>query len=409
MPAFDYQALDRRGRLKKGMLEGDSARQVRQQLRDQGLAPTKVSPASQRLSGESTASSFLGNLFEPSLSVSERALITRQLATLIGAGLPVEEALLAVSRQTELPKTQKMLVTVRARVMEGYSLAGSLEVYPRAFPDLFRATVAAGESSGHLDAVLNQLADFSEAQHESASRIQQALVYPVILFVLTLLILAGLLGYVVPDIVAVFADTGQALPSLTIWIITLSDFVAAYGWVILLAIVILVFGARKILAVETHRLVFDRFLLKAPLSSKMARGRNIAQFASTLSILTASGVPLVDAMKIAGQVISNRWLRNEVSQATVRVSEGSSLQSALQASGYFPPMMLYMIASGESSGELDGMLARVAKYLQQDLEALLATLLSLIGPMMLIIMGGAVFTIVMAILLPIINLNQMVA
>lgn len=409
MPAFDYQALDRRGRLKKGMLEGDSARQVRQQLRDQGLAPTKVSPASQRLSGESTASSFLGNLFEPSLSVSERALITRQLATLIGAGLPVEEALLAVSRQTELPKTQKMLVTVRARVMEGYSLAGSLEIYPRAFPDLFRATVAAGESSGHLDAVLNQLADFSEAQHESASRIQQALVYPVILFVLTLLILAGLLGYVVPDIVAVFADTGQALPSLTIWIITLSDFVAAYGWIILLAIVILVFGARKILAVETHRLVFDRFLLKAPLSSKMARGRNIAQFASTLSILTASGVPLVDAMKIAGQVISNRWLRNEVSQATVRVSEGSSLQSALQASGYFPPMMLYMIASGESSGELDGMLARVAKYLQQDLEALLATLLSLIGPMMLIIMGGAVFTIVMAILLPIINLNQMVA
>lgn len=409
MPAFDYQALDRRGRLKKGMLEGDSARQVRQQLRDQGLAPTKVSPASQRLSGESTASSFLGNLFEPSLSVSERALITRQLATLIGAGLPVEEALLAVSRQTELPKTQKMLVTVRARVMEGYSLAGSLEVYPRAFPDLFRATVAAGESSGHLDAVLNQLADFSEAQHESASRIQQALVYPVILFVLTLLILAGLLGYVVPDIVAVFADTGQALPSLTIWIITLSDFVAAYGWIILLAIVILLFVARKILAVETHRLVFDRFLLKAPLSSKMARGRNIAQFASTLSILTASGVPLVDAMKIAGQVISNRWLRNEVSQATVRVSEGSSLQSALQASGYFPPMMLYMIASGESSGELDGMLARVAKYLQQDLEALLATLLSLIGPMMLIIMGGAVFTIVMAILLPIINLNQMVA
>jgi general secretion pathway protein F len=409
MPAFDYQALDRRGRLKKGMLEGDSARQVRQQLRDQGLAPTKVSPASQSLSGESTASSFLGNLFEPSLSVSERALITRQLATLIGAGLPVEEALLAVSRQTELPKTQKMLVTVRARVMEGYSLAGSLEIYPRAFPDLFRATVAAGESSGHLDAVLNQLADFSEAQHESASRIQQALVYPVILFVLTLLILAGLLGYVVPDIVAVFADTGQALPSLTIWIITLSDFVAAYGWIILLAIVSLLFGARKILAVETHRLVFDRFLLKAPLSSKMARGRNIAQFASTLSILTASGVPLVDAMKIAGQVISNRWLRNEVSQATVRVSEGSSLQSALQASGYFPPMMLYMIASGESSGELDGMLARVAKYLQQDLEALLATLLSLIGPMMLIIMGGAVFTIVMAILLPIINLNQMVA
>jgi len=322
--------------------------------------------------------------------------------------LPVEEALLAVSKQTQMPKTQKMLVTVRARVMEGYSLAGSLEAYPKAFPDLFRATVAAGESSGHLDAVLNQLADFSEAQYESASRVQQALVYPVILFVLTLLILAGLLGYVVPDIVAVFADTGQALPALTVWIIALSDFVTDFGFFVLLLLVALALMMRRLLAVESNRLVFDRLLLRAPLSAKMAKGRSIAQFASTLSILTGSGVPLVDAMKIAGQVVSNRWLRTEITQATLRVSEGSSLQSALQVSGYFPPMMLYMIASGESSGELDSMLARVARYLQQDVEALLATLLSLIGPLMLIIMGGAVFTIVMAILLPIINLNQMV-
>ena len=408
MPAFDYQALDDRGRVKKGMLEGDSARQIRQQLRDQGLAPTKVVLASQAITVEASSGNFLGALFEPTLSVSERALITRQLATLIGAGLPVEEALLAVSKQTQTPKTQKMLVTVRARVMEGYSLAGSLEAYPKAFPDLFRATVAAGESSGHLDAVLNQLADFSEAQYESASRVQQALVYPVILFVLTLLILAGLLGYVVPDIVAVFADTGQALPALTVWIIALSDFVTDFGFFVLLLLVALALMMRRLLAVESNRLVFDRLLLRAPLSAKMAKGRSIAQFASTLSILTGSGVPLVDAMKIAGQVVSNRWLRTEITQATLRVSEGSSLQSALQVSGYFPPMMLYMIASGESSGELDSMLARVARYLQQDVEALLATLLSLIGPLMLIIMGGAVFTIVMAILLPIINLNQMV-
>jgi len=390
------------------MLEGDSARQIRQQLRDQGLAPTKVVLASQAITVEASSGNFLGALFEPTLSVSERALITRQLATLIGAGLPVEEALLAVSKQTQMPKTQKMLVTVRARVMEGYSLAGSLEAYPKAFPDLFRATVAAGESSGHLDAVLNQLADFSEAQYESASRVQQALVYPVILFVLTLLILAGLLGYVVPDIVAVFADTGQALPALTVWIIALSDFVTDFGFFVLLLLVALALMMRRLLAVESNRLVFDRLLLRAPLSAKMAKGRSIAQFASTLSILTGSGVPLVDAMKIAGQVVSNRWLRTEITQATLRVSEGSSLQSALQVSGYFPPMMLYMIASGESSGELDSMLARVARYLQQDVEALLATLLSLIGPLMLIIMGGAVFTIVMAILLPIINLNQMV-
>ena len=301
-----------------------------------------------------------------------------------------------------------MLVTVRTRVLEGFSLARSLEVFPKAFPELFRATIAAGESSGHLEAVLNQLADFSESQYESATRIQQALVYPVILFVLTVLILAGLLGYVVPDIVAVFADTGQALPDLTRLIIALSDFVAGYGWLVGLGLIAAGLGVRQILSLASYRLKFDQFLLRAPLVAKMSRGRNISQFASTLSILSASGVPLVDAMKIAGAVVSNTWLRAEVEAATVRVSEGSSLQAALQASGYFPPMMLYMIASGESSGELDGMLARVARYLQQDVEALLATLLSLIGPLMLVIMGGAVFTIVMAILLPIINLNQMV-
>jgi general secretion pathway protein F len=293
-------------------------------------------------------------------------------------------------------------------VLEGFSLARSLEVFPKAFPELFRATIAAGESSGHLEAVLNQLADFSESQYESATRIQQALVYPVILFVLTVLILAGLLGYVVPDIVAVFADTGQALPDLTRLIIALSDFVAGYGWLVGLGLIAAGLGARQILSLASYRLKFDQFLLRAPLVAKMSRGRNISQFASTLSILSASGVPLVDAMKIAGAVVSNTWLRAEVEAATVRVSEGSSLQAALQASGYFPPMMLYMIASGESSGELDGMLARVARYLQQDVEALLATLLSLIGPLMLVIMGGAVFTIVMAILLPIINLNQMI-
>ncbi len=409
MPAFEYQALDARGRTKSGMLEGDSARQVRQSLRDQGLAPTQVKWTSQGGEGEPAATNFFSGFFQPTLTVSERALITRQLATLIAAGLPIEESLLAVSRQTELPKTQKMLVTVRTRVLEGFSLARSLEVFPKAFPELFRATIAAGESSGHLEAVLNQLADFSESQYESATRIQQALVYPIILFVLTILILAGLLGYVVPDIVAVFADTGQALPDLTRLIIALSDFVAGYGWLVGLVVIAAALGMRQILSVASYRLRFDQFLLRAPLVAKMSRGRNISQFASTLSILSASGVPLVEAMKIAGAVVSNTWLRAEVEAATVRVSEGSSLQSALQASGYFPPMMLYMIASGESSGELDGMLARVARYLQQDVEALLATLLSLIGPLMLVIMGGAVFTIVMAILLPIINLNQMVS
>jgi len=408
VPAYEFEALDQTGRSKKGIVEGDSARQVRQILRDRSLAPLRVDLTSAANQGNINKAGASFDVFGSRLSVSERALVTRQLATLIAAGLSVEESLLAVSKQTESPRTQLMLVTVRAKVMEGYSFARSLQEYPKAFPELYRATVEAGESAGHLEQVLNQLADFSEAQYESGLRIQQAMIYPVILLILTVAILGGLLGYVVPDIVEVFADTGQALPALTQMIIGASDFVMSYGIFVVVLVILAVMGFKRMLGVTAFRLKFDQKMLHLPVFAKMARGRNTAQFASTLSILSSSGVPLVEAMQISSGVVSNTWLRLQVKEATVKVREGSSLQSALEQSGYFPPMMLYMIASGESSGELDQMLARVAKHMQQDVEVLLATLLSLIGPLMLVLMGGAVFTIVMAILLPIINLNQLV-
>ncbi|MEJ6515368.1 MAG: type II secretion system inner membrane protein GspF [Pseudomonadales bacterium] len=405
MAAFEYIALNDKGREEKGIFEADSSRQVRQMLRDKGLAPLSVTATKE----EKASSNAFGNLFKPTLSIRELALVTRQLATLIAASLPIEEALLAVSKQSEKPKTKAMLIAVRSKVLEGFSLANSLAEYPRAFPELYRATVAAGESAGHLDLVLNRIADFTESQQESRSRVQQAMVYPVILFLLTVAILAGLLGYVVPDIVKVFADTGQDLPALTIFIIALSDFVKDYGVFVVIALVALSFAARRALEVASIRLEFDRRLLHLPLIAKMSRGMNTAQFASTLSILSSSGVPLVEAMKIAGQVLSNTWLRLKVSEATIKVSEGSSLNAALEQSGYFPPIMLHMIASGESSGQLDDMLSRVSNSMQQDVELLLGVLLSLFGPFMLLLMGGAVFTIVMAILLPIINLNQLVS
>ena len=405
MAAFEYIALNDKGREEKGIFEADSSRQVRQMLRDKGLAPLSVTATNE----EKASSNAFGNLFKPTLSIRELALVTRQLATLIAASLPIEEALLAVSKQSEKPKTKAMLIAVRSKVLEGFSLANSLAEYPRAFPELYRATVAAGESAGHLDLVLNRIADFTESQQESRSRVQQAMVYPVILFLLTVAILAGLLGYVVPDIVKVFADTGQDLPALTIFIIALSDFVKDYGVFVVIALVALSFAARRALEVASIRLEFDRRLLHLPLIAKMSRGMNTAQFASTLSILSSSGVPLVEAMKIAGQVLSNTWLRLKVSEATIKVSEGSSLNAALEQSGYFPPIMLHMIASGESSGQLDDMLSRVSNSMQQDVELLLGVLLSLFGPFMLLLMGGAVFTIVMAILLPIINLNQLVS
>ena len=407
MPAFDYIALTARGKEEKGVLEADSVRQVRQILRDKGLTPLDVNHTQPRTTGKQK-SSFLVDFLKPSLSTNERALVTRQLATLIGAALPVEEALLAVSKQNGKPAIHSMLITVRSKVMEGFSLANALGEYPKAFPTLHRATVAAGESAGHLDLVLERLADFTETQQASASRVKQAMVYPVILFVLTVFILSGLLGYVVPDIVKVFSDSGQALPWLTRTVIAVSNFVVSFGFLVLLAVIALGFAIRRILSIPSVRLQYDRRLLHLPLIGTLSRGTNTAQFASTLSILSSSGVPLVDAMQIAGEVLSNTWLRKQVSEATVKVSEGSSLSSALEQSGYFPPMMLHMIASGESSGELDNMLSRVAQHQQQDAELLMSLLLSLFGPVMLIFMGGAVFVIVMAILLPIINLNQLV-
>lgn len=403
MAAFEYIALNERGREQKGVLEADSSRHVRQILRDRGLAPLSVEASSEK---KTSKRSF--NWFRPSLSVSERALITRQLATLIAAGLPVEEGLLAVSRQTENTRTQKMLAAVRSQVMEGYSLANSFAGYPNAFPVSYRATVAAGESAGHLDLVMDRLADFTESQQVSRAKIQQAAIYPIVLFTLTLAILAGLLGYVVPDIVEVFSDTGQELPFLTTMIIAISNFVVDYGLYVLLLIVLLVVLLRRLLKVPGIRLAWDRRLLHLPVVARLSRGINASQFSSTLSILSSSGVPLIDAMTITGEVLSNSWLKQAVSRASVNVSEGSTLNAALEKSGYFPPMMLHMIASGESSGELDDMLKKVAAYMQQDVELLTGILLSLFGPLMLLIVGCTVFIIVMAILLPIINLNQLI-
>ncbi len=404
MPAFEYTALNKRGREEKGVLEADSMRQVRALLRERGLAPLGVAASREK----KERSNPLARLFTPGLSIRELALVTRQLATLIGAGLPVEEALLAVSRQSENPRMEGMLISVRSKVLEGYSLAISLADFPRAFPELYRATVSAGESAGHLDLVLNRLADYTETRQVSRQKVQQAMVYPVILFVLTIAILAGLLGYVVPDIVKVFSDTGQDLPFLTTLIIRMSDFVRDWWIVVLVLIGALWVLGHQLLRQPAFRLQYHRRLLHLPLVSKLSRGTNTSQFSSTLAILSSSGVPLVEAMRIAGQVLTNTWLQTKVNEATTRVSEGSSLHVALEESGYFPPMMLHMIASGESSGELDEMLARVAVHTQQDVDMTMGIMLSLFGPMMLLMMGGAVFTIVMAILLPIMNLNQLV-
>jgi len=402
MPAYEYKALDSRGKQKQGVMEADAPRAVRQQLRDRGMTPLSVEPAVDKQK-PATALSSRG-----SLAASDLALVTRQLATLIQSGIPIEQALSAVSQQSEKPRIRSMLIAIRAKVMEGYSLADSLGEFPRAFPRLYRSTVAAGEHAGHLDLVLNRLADYTESRQEARQKIQLAAIYPIILSVVAIAIVVFLLTYVVPDIIEVFLKQGQELPVLTRGMLAVSDFLANYGIYLLILIIAVVVGFRLALAKPGFRMQFHKRLLHLPLFSGMVRGVNTARYASTLSILTTSGVPLVDAMRIAGEVLSNDFLRQELREAARKVSEGGSLHRSLDQTGYFPPMMLHMIASGEASGELDSMLERTARMQENTLQSKIAAIVGLFEPMMLLFMGVVVLIIVMAIMLPILNMSNLV-
>lgn len=403
MPAFEYVSVDGDGRKQKGVLEADSPRQVRQQLRDKGWLPVSVAPVAQ----EHKAAAG-GGLFRRGMSAWELALVTRQLATLIAAGIPVEECLRAVSRQTERESLQGLLMAVRARVIEGYTLAQALSEFPQAFPDLYRATVAAGEKSGHLDLVLNQLADYTEARYDLQKKIQGALIYPVILTFLAGAIVMGLLTYVVPDIVKVFQSSRQELPLLTRGLIATSHAARVAGPWLLLLLVGAGFVLRPMLKQESTRYRLDAWQLRLPLVGRLVRGANATRFASTLSILTRSSVPLVEALRIAAEVSSNLLIRDAIRRAAVKVTEGGSLSRALEEGGYFPPMMMQMIASGEQSGELDQMLARAAAMQEKELSSLITTLVGLFEPMMLLVMAGVVLMIVLAIMLPILSMNNLV-
>lgn len=402
MAAFEYRALDPQGRQRKGILEADSSRQVRQMLRERQLAPLEVTAARQQEAGGGRWQLRRG------ISAAELALLTRQLATLVQAALPIEEALGAAAAQAGSARIQAMLLSVRARVLEGHSLAEALKAFPAAFPELYRATVAAGEHAGHLGPVLERLADYTEQRQQSRQKIQLALLYPMILMIASLAIVGFLLGYVVPDVVRVFIDSGQELPTLTRGLIAVSDGVRDWGWLALLLLIAALFAARRALRDEALRLRWHRLLLRLPLLGGLLRTTECARFASTLAILTRSGVPLVEALGIASQVIGNRLIRGEVREAARKVREGGSLTRALEATGQFPPMMLHMIASGERSGELDQMLARTASTQESDLAARVAVLVGLFEPFMLVFMGATVLVIVLAILMPILSLNQLV-
>jgi general secretion pathway protein F len=405
--AFTYHALDASGRETRGMVEADSSRQVRQQLRGQGLTPLRIDAAAVGAKGLERPTVERGGSRQHRISIAELALLTRQLATLLQAAMPLEEALDAVARQSEKARVRNILLATRSKVLEGRSLAQSMGQYPAAFPPLYRATVAAGEHAGHLDQVLASLADYAEQSHASRQQIKLAMVYPSVLFVLAVGVVTGLMAFVVPDVVQVFSGQGQDLPLLTRFLIGASDFVVDYGLLVLVLIGAAIGAGNYLLRNDNLRLRLHRNLLRWPLVGRVILGANAARFASTLSILTSSGVPLVEALKIAGEVLDNRYLQEAVREATRQVSEGSSLYRSLEASRAFPPMMVHMVASGELSGELDRMLSRIAEHQQRELDHLIATVIGIFEPAMLLLMGAAVMVIVLGILQPIFNLNQL--
>ena len=404
MGAFEYTALDKTGREKKGIVEGDSARLVRQQLREKDLVPLDVSEVKKQ-SGNAKTTTFSLN---QRISTTELALMTRQLATLSRSGIPLDEATATVARQSIKPKVKKLLLGVRAKILEGHTLADGLRDYPHIFSEMYCATVSAGEQSGHLDVVLERLADYTEQRQQMQQRLKLALIYPVILTVMSILVVSGLLTYVVPEVVKVFSDTGQQLPFLTVALIAVSDFMQDWFIYLLMAMVAAFAIFKKLVQQPVFKKRYHQFLLKIPVLGQLVLGGNSAQFSRTLSILAASGVPILDAMRIAVKVMDNVPMREAVENASQQVSEGSSLSSTLENSGYFNPMLINLIASGEATGQLEQMLERAAVNQERELETTMAMLMGLLEPLLIVAMGGVVLIIVLAILLPVLDLNQLV-
>ena len=409
MAAYDYVALDAAGREQRGVLEGDSPRQIRQLLRERQLLPISVEAlreTPQNRDGES----WLQRLPRRGARIgsAEVALLTRQLATLVRAALPLEESLLAVSQQSEKPAVQRVVAAVRARVVEGEPLAHALGGFPRVFPEIYRATVAAGEQSGRLDTVLERLAEYTENRDQLRQRVLGALLYPIVLTVMCLLIITGLLTYVVPKVVEVFESGKTALPLLTRMLLATSNFLQDFGlWLLLLIVLGIVGLSRWVRAPEARRKV-DALLLRLPLIGRLVRGFNTARFTRTFSILTGSAVPVLEALHIAGRVINNLPMRDAVTTATERVREGAPIGRSLAASRLFPPMTVHLISSGESSGRLEEMLERAAANQERELDGLLTALVGLLGPLLIVGMGIFVLVIVFAMLMPIFEMNTLV-
>lgn len=406
MAAFNYQALDAKGKTVKGVLEGDSERHVRGILRSRQLKPLNVTSTRKR-NQEEGAGLKLG-FGQPRLNYRDVALVTRQLASLVQSGLPLDEVLRATATQSRKPAIKTLMLQVRSRVLEGLSLAQAMAEAPKAFDNLYRAMVRAGESAGFLGPVLEQLADYTERSQQTRQKMQMAMMYPVILLGVSVTVIMLLMAFVVPKLVGLFEHNKESLPFLTQALIATSDFVVHYGIVVVIGIIGSIFLFRRLLQAPERRLRWHRFLLRIPLMGDLILQAETARYASTLGLLVESGVPLLEALRIGGEVLTNKELQAASLAVAVAVKEGTSLHRALENANIFPPLLVQMAASGEANGKLADQLLHAARNQERELEFRVGTAMGLMEPIMVLFMGGMVTVIVMAILMPIFELNDMV-
>lgn len=405
MPAFRYEAVDAGGATKKGVLNSDNARSARAELRTLGLVPLAVEAIAAQVDAAGVAKS---RGFGERLSATELALFTRQMASLLEAGLPLEQAFTALLEQAERAYLRDLIASIRSEVIGGAALSDALSRHPRDFADIYRALVASGEQIGQLSRVLSRLADYIERRNALVQKVRLAFTYPAIVTVVAFAIVIFLLTYVVPQIVSVFANTKQKLPLLTIMMLAISDFVRNYGIVVAIVLVAAWFAWRRALENPALKRRWHTWLLTAPLYGKFERSLNTARFASTLAITTGSGVPILRALETSRDTLSNVAMKELVEEASDAVREGVSLARALSAQKHFPPMLVHMIRAGEITGELPAMLDRAASAQEADLERRTLTIAGLLEPALILAMGVVVLLIVLAVLMPIIEINQLV-
>ena len=399
MGAYQYQALKKSGSTIKGVIEADSERHARQLLREQGVVPLHIHTLKKRALTK----------HRDALSAADLSLLTRQLATLLAAGIPLEESLRGVGEQSEKTAVRQLIIGVRSKVMEGYSLAQSMGDYPQAFPKLYRATVAAGEQTGRLDVVLDKLADYTENQQQTRQKIQQALIYPSLMIVVSTGIIGFLLAFVVPKIIEVFTSSGQSLPSMTLVLINISEFIKSYGLYLLIILAGLGIGFKQALKNPRIKRTWHQSLLKLPIARYLIKSVNGARYIHTFGILFTAGVNVLETMQVSASLISNLVMQGAFDTAAIRVREGTAISLALKDTHYLSPMTMHLIGSGEKSGQLAAMMDRAALQMDREVQRMIDTALTLLEPVVILLMGAVVLFIVLATLLPIFSMEQLVS